>query len=125
MRSRFGQCVIAFLLTSALVWCFREAVLQRSFQRDQDEILAQEEYQRFQRYVGENNLDYQKIRTICLAVDEAKHTPVSDYLINAVICALTIIPYSILLALIRRLAGRFPDSSAMSNRHQTSKEYLE
>jgi len=57
MRSPFAQSVIALLLTAALLWCFRETVLKESQQGWRAEILAEEKYQEFERYVDESGRD--------------------------------------------------------------------
>ncbi len=125
MRPRFRHRVIAFLLTAAFLWCFYRTVVQRSQRRAGEEILAEEEYRKLRDYIEENNLHYRKIQRICSAADTSEDTPLIDYFAMAMMCALTIIPYSILLALIRRLADRFPGSDAVSKRDRTSEEYLE
>ena len=106
MQSRFSHCVIAFLLTTTFFWCFRRAAIEKTLLEARKEILAEEEYQRLQQYVDENNLDSGKIRRMFMADD----TPKSDFLIIAVICAFVIVPYSVSLALIRRIADHLLDS---------------
>jgi hypothetical protein len=125
MRSRFGHCVIAFLLTAALLWWFHASVIRRSLQSVREEILAQEEYQRFRQYVDENDLDYRDISTLCLTEDMSEGTPTRSYLVTAIICAIVIIPYSILLGLIRRFAGRFSDSDTASGRASPPEEHFQ
>ncbi|HUT89873.1 MAG TPA: hypothetical protein VMY37_10270 [Thermoguttaceae bacterium] len=88
-----------------------------------EKTLAEDEYQRFEEYVEENRLDYKKIRHLCYAHDDAEDTFLSEYVATAMICALTIIPYSILLRLIRRFADRLPESHEASKQHETPKEY--
>ncbi|NQT14275.1 MAG: hypothetical protein HQ582_16080 [Planctomycetes bacterium] len=122
MRSPLAQPVIAFLLTAAFLWCFRETVVKGSHQRWRAEILAEEKYQEFEHYVDENDLDYEKIGRICYAIDASDETFLGKYLVMAAMCGLIIVPYSILLGLIRRLAYRVPDTDAESGRDQTPEE---
>jgi len=123
MRSPFAQSVIALLLTAAFLWCFRETVLKRSQQGWRAEILAEEKYQEFERYVEENDLDYEKIRGVCYGTDASDETFLTTYLAMAVMCGLIIVPYSILLGLIRRFVYRVPDTRAESGRNQTPEEF--
>ena len=122
MRSPFAQRVIAFLLTMGFFWCFYEAVLMESQQRKRAKILAEEKYQELQHYVDENDLDYDKIQTICYGSDPSDDTFRMNFVATVSVCGLTIIPYSVLLWLIRRLADRFPPSNAESGRDQTPEE---
>ena len=123
MRSPFGQCVIAFLLTAALVWGFRKTVVENSIRSRSEETLAEEKYQGFEQYVEDSSLDYEKIVHVCYAHDDADSTFLSDYVVTAMICALTIIPYAVLLRLIRRFADRLPESPEASERPEPPEEY--
>ena len=125
MRSPFGHCVTAFLLTAALFGTVNERVMHRFLRRLRDEALAEEEYQRLQRYIEENGLDRQKVRDACYESDRSERTFLINCLAGAMICALTIIPYSVLLRLLRRFAGGLPDSQAASSRDPHPEELPE